>query len=328
MNKISKQELSKQILPWRWAEALRSCHLFWIPARLGDIPRGQREWLLAFFARLGEFAQSDLELRGEIFLSARTVHENSALKDVYLNAMLSDTPLTGQCRRTQEKERAAPTQKDVDELVAGRKKYNPYDYVTENAYWFLSREDRELKERYLGYGGMSMLYRKPDEQHAPPAPAVPMNMPLIIPKFIRNDPSIKGLLEGFDPRNPVGTPPFLRNHSGMKSAFGTLKADKLQERAESLQSSFGAKSKEVFGDGMARDLTFESLPFLLPQLTTQDFFSRTEKEIHRWFEVFNIYIRESPEDEGVILACKDDLTSAIAGIITTMRSEGYRYWEG
>jgi hypothetical protein len=328
MNKVSARELSEQILPWRLAEALRSCHLFWIPARLGDIPRGQREWLLVFFSHFAKFVQSDLELRGEIFISAQTVHENSSLKDIYLNAMLSDTPLAGRCRRIQQRERALPTQKDIDDLAAGKKKYSPYDYVSENAYWFLSREDRELRERYLGYGGLSMLYRGPDVRTSLPAPHVPANMPLIIPKFIRNNPSMKVLLEGFDPRNPGATPLFLTGNPGMKSVFSTLKADKLQEKAELLQSSFGAKSKEIFGDGMPRDITFEGLPFLLPQLCTQDFFTSADKEIRRWFELFDIYVRESPEDEGIILACRDNLTTPIVGVIKKMRSEGYRYWEG
>ena len=329
MNGTSTRELSKQIVPWRWAEMLRSCHLFWIPARFGDMPRGQREWLLTFYGHLSEFMQSELELRAEIFMSSRTIHENSALKDIYLNATLSDTPIAGRCRRMHlQKEATPPTQKDIDDMAAGKKKYDPYDYAPENAYWFLSREDRELRERYTGYGGLTMLYRKPDAQSSTPPPSIPANMPLIIPKFIRNEPSIKALLEEFDPRNPGKTPAFLKNQPGMRSVFSTLKADRLQEKAESLQSSFGARSKEVFGDGMPRDITFEAMPFLLPQFATQDFFAATEKKIHSWFDLFDVYIRESQEDEGVVLACKDNLTSAIAGIILKMRSEGYRYWEG
>jgi hypothetical protein len=120
----------------------------------------------------------------------------------------------------------------------------------------------------------------------------------------------------------------LRKHPGMKSVFSTLQADKLQEKAESLRSTFGDKSKEIFGDGVPRDIKFEGLPFLLPQLVTRDFFSSTEKAVRRWFELFDLYIRESLEDEGVILACKDNLTTAIAGIVKKMRGKGYRYWEG
>jgi hypothetical protein len=327
-NKTSMQDLTKQILPLRWAESLLSCHLFWIPARLGEIPRGQREWLLVFLTRLADHAQSELGLQGEIFLSSRTVHENSTLKDIYLNAMLTDTPLAGRCRRIQQKQQSLPTKKDIDDMASGKKKYVPYDYIPENAYWFLSREDRALRERYLGYGGLSVLYRKPDEASPSPPASLPANMPLIIPKFLRRDPSMSILLEDFNPRNVGQVPAFLRKNPGMKPVFSTLGADRLQERAESLQSSLGTKSKEVFGDGMARDLTFESLPFLLPQLTTQDFFSNTEKEIHRWFELFQIYIRESPEDDGIIFASKDNLTPVLAGITQKMRSEGYHYWEG
>jgi hypothetical protein len=328
-NGTSTRELSAQILPWRRAETLLSCHLFWIPARLGDMPPGQREWLLSFYAYFTKFIQSELGLKGEIFMSSRTIHENSALKDIYLNSTLSDAPIAGRCRRLhQQKKAKPPTQEDIDAMAAGKKKYVPYDYVPENAYWFLSREDRELRERYMGYGGLTMLYRKPDEQSPKPSPSIPATMPFIIPKFIRNEPNIKALLEGFDPRNLGETPAFLRNHPGMKSVLSTLKADKLHEKSDSLQSRFGSRSKEIFGDGMPRDITFEALPFLLPQFTTQDFFTSTEKEIHTWFDLFDVYVRESTEDDGVVLACKDNPSSAIAGIITKMRNEGFKYWEG
>jgi hypothetical protein len=322
------RETSKQLLPWRWAEALKSCHLFWIPARLGSIPSSQREWLLVFFANLADRLESENQLRGELFMSSRTIHENESLKSIYLNAVLSDVPLAGQSRRTQKREQAIPVPKDIDDMAKGKKQYVPYDYVPETAYWFLSREHRELRERYLGYGGLSMLYRKPDDNSAPPAASWPAHVPLIIPKFLRRDPNMSALLEEFDLKAMNKVPAFLRNQPGMKPVFSTLKADKLQERAESLQSSFGAKSKEIFGDGMPRDLTFEGLPFLLPQFTTQDFFASTEAKIRNWFEVFDIYIRESPEDQGVILGCKDNLTSTIAGIIKQMRNDGYHYWEG
>jgi hypothetical protein len=324
----SIRETSKQLLPWRWADQLSSCYLFWLPARFGNMPRGQREWLLVFFSHLADFARSNFELQENLFMSARTIHENSSLRDIYLNAVLSDMPLAGRSRRNNQKERVPPTKKEIDDLAEGKKQYVPHDYVPETTYWFLSREHRELRERYLGYGGLAMLYRKPDENSAPPAASWPAHVPLIIPKFLRRDPNMSALLEEFDVNAMNKVPAFLRNQPGMKPVFSTLKADKLQERAESLQSSFGAKSKEIFGDGMPRDLTFEGLPFLLPQFTTQDFFANTEAKIRNWFEVFDIYIRESPEDQGVILGCKNNLKSTIAEIIKQMRNDGYHYWEG
>ena len=72
----------------------------------------------------------------------------------------------------------------------------------------------------------------------------------------------------------------------------------------------------------------EGILFVLPKLASQDFFSQTEQQIRRWFEIFDVYINESHEDEGIILACKDNLTSLIRSIVGEMRREGYRYWEG
>jgi hypothetical protein len=216
ISETSTQELSKQILPWRWAEALSSCYLFWLPARLGDMPSGQREWLLIFFLKLAEFAQSSLKLQEDIFMSARTVHENSSLKRIYLDSVLSDTPLAGRSQRSHQREQVPPTKKEIKDLAEGKKQYVPYDYVPETAYWFLSRESRELRERYLGYGGLNILHRKPDEKSAAATPSWPSGMPVIIPKFIRSNPNMKALLEEFDPRSVGQVPSFLQKQPGKK----------------------------------------------------------------------------------------------------------------
>jgi len=95
-----------------------------------------------------------------------------------------------------------------------------------------------------------------------------------------------------------------------------------------LASPFRDLTKEIFGAGIPRDLEYEGILFVLPKLASQDFFAHTDQQIRRWFEVFDVYINESPEDEGIIMACKDDLAPLIASIVEGMRTEGYRYWEG
>ena len=159
-------------------------------------------------------------------------------------------------------------------------------------------------------------------------PAVNANMPLIIPKFLRRDPNMKQLLEDFEPNNPEKIPAFLKSHPGMKQVFSVFDKEKAQEKNDLLFSPFRDQSKEIFGEGMPRDLQFDSLPFILPRLSSQDFFAHSEPQVRRWFDLFEVYIAESPTDEGTIIACKDDLTPLIGTIIDDMRAMGYRYWEG
>jgi hypothetical protein len=101
-----------------------------------------------------------------------------------------------------------------------------------------------------------------------------------------------------------------------------------RRKKKALLSPFRNLTKEIFGVGIQRDLEYEGILFVLPRLASQDFFAQTDQQIRRWFEVFDVYVNESPEDEGIILACKDNLTYPIASIVGEMRSKGYRYWEG
>jgi hypothetical protein len=68
--------ISSSLLPWRWAESMRSCSLFWIPVKLGSIPAGQQEWLLEFFDRLSTRLAEENDLRAEHFVQMQVIDEN------------------------------------------------------------------------------------------------------------------------------------------------------------------------------------------------------------------------------------------------------------
>jgi hypothetical protein len=306
---------------------LLSCCLLWIPVRLDAIPNGQREWLLEFFSKIS--AQlNGMDLRGEHFMQMQTIDENPAIRDMFLNGMLKEAPLVGVSRQRHQPEVAIPDTADIEAFAKKKREFRPYDYMQSNACWFLNQDDEQLRQKYLGYGGLTVLYRKKDQKNEPDK-ATPMpTMPLIVPKFLRRDPQVKLLLEGFDPNNPRQIPAFLRNHAGMKQVFSSFEPDKMQEKSDLLLSPFRGKSKEIFGEDLPRDLKFESLPFIVPRLSSQDFFAHTDPQVRRWFELFEVYIAESPVDAGIIMACKDNLTPLIATILDEMRGNGYRYWEG
>jgi hypothetical protein len=319
---------SKALLPWRWAESMRSCSLFWIPVKLAAIPRGQREWLLEFFTRLSSHLSETSGLQPEHFMQMQVIDENEQLRKAFMNAMMKESPMLGRCWAPRGKQPIPASDQEVKLLANKKKEFRPYDYAPQQAWWFLSREANMLRERYLGYGGLTIFFLKPEKEENIAAVPPEANAQIIIPKFLRNHPGLRVLLEDFDPQKPHRIPGFVRNHPGMKQVFSVFDVDKMKEKNSALMSPFRDKTKEIFGVGLSKDLEYEGMLFVLPKLASPDFFSQTDQQIRRWFEVFDVYVNESPEDEGIILACKDNLTSLIASIVDGMRGEGYRYWEG
>jgi hypothetical protein len=260
-------------------------------------------------------------------MQMQVISDDKQLRETFMNSMMKESPRLGRCWLPRGKEPALPSEKDLQLIADKKKEYRPFDYVPQQAWWFLSRNAEELREHYLGHGGLTVLFHKPDEEEPEPPPPV-LDYPIIIPKFLRNDPRLKVALEDFDPHQPERVPGFVRNHPQMKQLYRVLEADKMEEKNKAMMSAFRERTKEIFGAGLPHDLEYEGILFVLPMLASQDFFAHTDPQIRRWFEVFDVYIHESPEDNGIIMACKDNLTSLVASIVEKMRSKGYRYWEG
>ncbi|HVW76484.1 MAG TPA: hypothetical protein VHB45_02650 [Alloacidobacterium sp.] len=319
---------SKALLPWRWAESMRSCSLFWIPVSLGSIPGGQQEWLLEFFARLSAHLSEASGLQAEHFMQMQVVDEDERLRKMFMDGMMTESPMLGRCWFPRGKQPIPASDQEVELLATKKKEFRPYDYTHPQAWWFLSRNASALRERYLGHGGFTAFFIKQNTEEKLTTIPAAANMRMMIPKFLRNDAGLKLLLEDFDPKRPHRIPGFIKNHPAMKQVFSTLDADNLQQKGKTLGAPFRDQTKEIFGANIPRDLEYEGILFVLPKLASQDFFAHTDQQVRRWFEVFDVYINESPEDQGIILACKDNLTPLITTIVAEMRDKGYRYWEG
>jgi hypothetical protein len=322
------RSIQKAMLPWRWAESMRACSLFWVPVNLGSIPDGQREWLLEFFSRLAACLSQQGKLEPEHFMEMRVLNENSWLRGTFFNNMMRESPMMGRTWFPRGKKRTLMTAEEVKLLTKGKKPYDPYEYTHPQTCWFVSRNAVSLRERYLGYGGFTMFFRKPNTPDEPPAVPPEAATPFVIPKFLRNHPSLSPLLADFDLQNPYKVPGFVRNQPGMEKLFSLMDVDNMSGKDNAREAPFRDKSKEIFGTDIPRNIEYEALPFLLPRLASQDFFAQTEGKLRRWFEVFDVYINESTEDAGIIMASKDNLTSVVASIVGEMRGAGYRYWEG
>jgi hypothetical protein len=90
---------------------------------------------------------------------------------------------------------------------------------------------------------------------------------------------------------------------------------------------FQEKSKSLLGVGLQDDPQFKGLRFVLPLLKASDFFSESEQEVEKWFQLFDVYVNESPPDKGILLASKLDLEDSLIDLLKTLKEEGLEYPE-
>jgi hypothetical protein len=60
-------------------------------------------------------------------------------------------------------------------------------------------------------------------------------------------------------------------------------------------------------------------------LRSEDFFKQPEDECKKWFELFDVYINESPADRGILLASKNDLDEDLIPLLKAMADEKLEY---
>jgi hypothetical protein len=59
---------------------------------------------------------------------------------------------------------------------------------------------------------------------------------------------------------------------------------------------------------------------MLPLLTASEVFGLPEQELKVYFELFDVYLRESPSDSGMLLASKYDLEEILIAVLEKMRA--------
>jgi len=294
-SRLSPIDRSKELLPWRRATELTACNLYWLPIKSFRAPKQQLDWLQEFLDRWIDFLAEKQGLRVEIFAQFKTL----PIKDTICNRAFDWLPHIGLSRRPNAPLQKLPdAQKMLDDFQPGGKlpeKIDPFDptpYMPDLVYWLVLKKQKEQREELLGEGGLTLLFLPPSEETEVP------EMPI-------SEEMIKSM--------------------GMEKQMEDSMAQ--TKGMYAMKDPFLKESKELFGEGLERDIYFEGLPFIIPLLQSQDFFKEPEEDVGQWLEMFPVYLRESPEDEGILLATAEDLEENLLGILKAMREEEWTYPE-
>lgn len=286
--RIEKIDRSEDLLPWRRAYQHTRCFLYWIPIASVPAPTRQRQWLLEFLERLSVSLSDRFGLRVETFLQFKTAMDQL---DHFQRLAPKFSPLLGLSRKPGESIPKLPTKDDMAPVVRGEKEFNLKDWIADYCYWFLYKKPREQWAEFLGFGGITLAFLKPDPKTTPP--------PL-------------PFTEAFRKKMPV---------------FQAMDVDGLVAGAFAMKDGFLAKSKELFGAGLEDDPQYPGIAFVLPLLDSGHFFSEPEEENEKWFQLFDVYLRESPIDKGIVLAFKANYEDLVVDLLKEMRREGLVYPE-
>jgi hypothetical protein len=292
-NRLSPIKQKRELLPWRRADQLKRCFLYWLPVQAFPVPESQRRWTMVFLDRLSELLQKEKGLRSEQFLKFKSLLPDDALKKQFMATAREFHPLMGLSRVPGSKVSCPPppTDGDLREIAEGRKKFDFNKHVGDYSYWFVDKAAQKQRELFFGRGAMTIIFLPPDPKtQAPPLPL---------------SPAVR--------KNPV---------------FQQFDVDRIHQQSFSMLDGFQEKSRQMFGEGLEHEPEFAGYRFILPLLAAQDFFGRPEEEVSQWFDLFGAYWNESPADKGMILALKEDFEESLIELLEQMKDEGLVYPEG
>ncbi len=277
----------RSVHPFLRAPDLKECELYWISVSGFPPPAAQRTWLLDFFPRLSKMLADEQGLRGEFFFQQKNI---VPVEQRFRKLAPELLPKLGLSRRPGAPLPPPPTKDQLEAGVRGE----PFDimsHMPDYCYWMRNPDAPKLIADFFGLGGASMFYLKPD---------------------------------------PATTPPDVSVIDELQKAFPQMQWDKLKMMLNAGCASrdpFLAKSKKLFGEGLEADPVYDGLSYILPLLGTGDFFSQPEAERKKWFELFDLFWRESPPDKGIYIASKLPLEDPLHRVLQSMKEEGNVYPE-
>lgn len=278
--------------PWRAAVDIDYCQLYWLPVTGFPVNTPQRVWLMAFLDLWAEAMKAKFQLRIEQFLSMKVIQP--ALTRAFTNWAREFKPIPGLTWFAVARAPKSFTLEQIEELQNGARKFDFSEHVDDQVYWFVNKAERQQREQFFGHGGMTILYMKPDAKTKPPA------LPISASR--------------------------LRGSSVYGSIFEKFDLEQTIAEAYALRDPFLTKSRELFSSSNPSDDHAQEAQFAVPVLSSGDFFSASQTCM-QWFELFDVYLTESPGDRGILLASKQDIKKVLIALIEKMRNDGMDYPE-
>ncbi len=275
--------------PWTRAPEFESCQLYWMPVSSFPIGYLQRQWLLRFQELLRAHLAKKLKLAPEVFLQMNSI--NAASRDTFISNARRFHPLFGLGRHPGRALPPIPDEKYAEDLQKGRVTYDHNSLRPDYTYWFLEKQAAEQLHLFYGGGGTTTIFL---EASTPPPKAQKPRLASI------RDTKLREMVANYD-------------------------MDSTLSRMQAVESPFLKQSKEMFASDLQDDPQYPGLLFTLPLLAANDFFAATPAQVTDWFSLFKLYLRESPEDKGIVMATSEDFEESLDELLQQMQSEGLEY---
>ncbi len=284
-SRLEKPEDAPTIEPFVRAPQIKTAALYWLGVSAWPPTFRDRLWILAFFDKLIAFAETEWNVVPLQFLTMNVA--GGPIRSTLLRHSREVMPLVGAMSRPGRKPVPMPSPEEIDQ--ASRKKITlaPERYSEDYTYWFVRGKHEQQRSLFQAYGGMTILLRAPDEGSKIKHPEVPK---------------------------------YMLDHPAM-AKFNTIDMKSELRVAEVVSSNFGKQSKELFGEPLKEWSIFPSLPFVIPQWSSSTFFDAGAEEIKSLFSLCKIYIQESAEDKGILVAASEDLDETIIEIVHQLKVE-------
>lgn len=272
-------EAAEALKPWVRAESLTRCTLYWAGVSSTPMRQSEQEWFLAF---LQAFVRTCKE-QGWMpcfFLDVETIERYC--QDRFLDESINYRVFPAYTRTPWG---PLPQPIPAEETDAIRKMEKPFvlsTYLRGYAQWFRRFQPDKVLPSYFGFGGATLLFVPPDPAAAPPLPDFSPG--------VKKSPLLKDAFAAGDPIEEMKTLLLLKH-----KAFAALKA--------------------AFSKGVENHTGLKSMPLLIPRLRSQDFFSLESEVLDALFEASPVYLAESPEDRGILIASAKPIDEVLATLV-------------
>jgi hypothetical protein len=266
--------------PWVRAESLSRCSLYWAGVSSTPLRQAEQEWFLEFLlAFIG--ACKEQGWMPCFFLDVETIERFCQDRFLAESIEVRAFPAYG---RTPWGPLPQPI--PVEETDAIRKQEKPFllsNYLKGYVQWFRRFQPDKILPSYFGFGGATVLFVSPDPATAPPLPDFSPG--------VKKSPLLRDAFAAGDPVEEMRTLLLLKHKSF-------------------------ARLKQAFSKGAEDHTGLKSMPLLIPRLRSQDFFTLEQDALDALFEASPVYLAESPEDRGILIAAIRPIDEVLAALVS------------